>query len=1310
MDIPLSAYIAAGSFTVPLDGADIVAPDQWLMVQPEDAKGSSAEGASTLPHDTTLALLKLPALAPSVRPLLHRWIRIAFRGAKTADGAAATSLGICRLYVLPDDAYRRLVPRSDIKVRRDLQRLLNGLDYADAGWRGVATASPLLVHDARVRVRQDDDDDDNDDDDGGATTLLQMFNTIPSPQPRVDLVHDESYQRVMDALMTSRVPGLKETTTLYGHQMRSAAVMLQRELQPGRVVDPRLLRLREQSEQPEPERSEDQRNERSEDQKDNTWYYDDVTGEVLRTARLYDGVSGGILAEEMGTGKTLICLALILATRAFPAELPGVYDHRVSEASEDDNRRKGPRSLGDMAATIVSRQSVPWKLYLADTEANADEFRHCIAAIQRNPAMYVLPRFKATARDSPRASTSSFSPASSTPITLSSCSLVLVPANLVRQWEEEIAKHTQGLNVLVVAGQRAPVPTTEQILEADVLLFSIPRFEKLVHDREVTRAGYELRSPLAAVHFKRVIVDEGHRLGNAKMGRKSNLLLVLDCLQVSARWIVTGTPSTGLFGVEQQQSDGVESVPPSPPGTPSTPSTPATAAALQERKDLERIGAMASLYLRVRPWANTIREVGGHTTVGMAVGDAPADWAVYVMQPHHSNRSSGGRRDGLRATLDSLIIRHRTSEVGALLPAVDERVVVLDGSYQDRLCLNLFSMMIVFNAVQSQRTDQDYFFHPRQRGALLRLLSNIRQATFFGANFYSAAEIATALETAETFLEDRKVPISDADEQLLRQAITFGHVAVGNRFKRLADACHEVPIYVADMPGGGSFAASWSIDGEEPSSERGGGGGGGLLTCTAAPMVRALQQYVRPCMDAPTSLRAMFDDGRFEQKGRDVLRKQQESAQKQSTSRAGGGVANNGSTASGTTVASANTGSSSAAPVKGDPTLAGNTKLGEDNHAGSLKRRSSSGTALDPIAVDGNASSADVFLAAPLANTRLVSTASAKLSYLLDAIVRHQAEEQIIVFYDNENVAFYLAEHLEILQIQHLIYARGITAERRAQYVATFNGDAAVAMATGTATPTPTSSPFRVLLMDLSQAAFGLDMRSASRVYFTSPVLNPQVEAQAVGRVRRISQGAARGGGVGVHANGERRVLHVETLVLRDSLEEVIVDRRHALTPAEHRRIKTLLDDGPIYEWVRNARVVPMAGDGMAGVGDGASHGSTNATNSDVANASGPAQMAPLQTPQFLFGRGSGRVVHPDEGLVVMERAAKEVPNRPKVNFSSDSTLSTNGQHENTANTDGAHTGGPSSTTPHPTDGDIAYETRKPKKRKLLPNAPVRFA
>ncbi len=64
--------------------------------------------------------------------------------------------------------------------------------------------------------------------------------------------------------------------------------------------------------------------------------------------------------------------------------------------------------------------------------------------------------------------------------------------------------------------------------------------------------------------------------------------------------------------------------------------------------------------------------------------------------------------------------------------------------------------------------------------------------------------------------------------------------------------------------------------------------------------------------------------------------------------------------------------------------------------------------------------------------------------------------------------------------------------------------------------------------MDIGSAAFGLNLKSASRMYFVNPVLRPRIEAQALKRAHRI---------------GQMRPVSVETLVLQGSIEEAMLER-----------------------------------------------------------------------------------------------------------------------------------------------------------------------
>ncbi|KAF4123412.1 SNF2 family N-terminal domain [Geosmithia morbida] len=1076
-------YIAAGSFCISREKSDL-SSEIW---DSEDlfswhTLGSPAgdqEDGHHVPDGIQSLLFKSPTLNSYTRLLKAEWIRLALKIDRNATYATF------RVYILPDELHGELIDLSYPSLRKASRAILAQLDYSAAAWEGRlrGTANSHGPHPLEYQTTSYGERD---------MSLLELFNNIPSPKPDPISVADPLPRDAMDNLLKSEVPGLE--TSLYDYQRRTSALMVQKEAQPGRTLDPRLRKLR--------------------DQVGKEWYWDRISGTILGEPRYYDGISGGILAEEMGSGKTIICLALILASRSAPTKIPEIYGPPPPPV------RPRIGSLVDMAASCVSRNAIPWR---DDLEASGMEC--CINAIRGQPGYYFVPppKLRRTSRHVDNGEHDHRLPIK---VHLSQATLIVVPNNLVSQWRQEIQKHTSGTEVVVVTS-KDPLPATEALLECDIVLFSQSRFETLV-----AQASFSQPKPFENLHFKRCIVDEGHKIGNSSAKRRSRLLTGLDLLRADSRWVVTGTPSYGLFGVDPSKSRSKDHSLPEDSTIPDPP-TPGEAdvcgsSSEMERKDLERIGSMASLFLGVRPWANT----------ELDADDARADWNTYMMLPRHK-RGSNGRWDILMATLDSLIVRHQLSDIGDLLPRVDERIVVLGGSYQDRLSMGIFSMMIIFNSVQSQRTDKDYFFHPRQRRNLLQLVQNLKQSTFFGGSFFTSSEIATSVETAEQFLSEKRIPLSAEDEDLLNQAIKLGHVAVGNEMRNLSNKFHEMPIYVKDFPS--KAGKSWSLGGgttTEPS--------GSSNTTTLASLILALQRLVHNAAGEPEKLNALLNGG-LAQKGE----REREMLQQTVT------------------------------PAKTAETLAGNTKLGGD----SPRKTRSRG-----INLDKPMDNASLGVAGPLESTRITATVSAKMSYLLDQVAKYQAEEKIIIFYENENVAWYLASMLDVLQIQHLIYAKSISVERRTQYVNTFHHNAT----------------FRVLLMDLSQAAFGLDMREASRIYFINPVLNPQVEAQAIGRARRVCS--------------QKGVVSVETLVLRDSIDEVILERKRKMTAAEHRRAKTILDIRPIFDWIKN----PTIETGLLATA------ATAASDQDDV-----AQMASLDGAHHVFGAGFGRALHPDDGLVL---------------------------------------------------------------------------
>jgi SNF2 family DNA or RNA helicase len=786
------------------------------------------------------------------------------------------------------------------------KELVSQLDYAYTKWEGRVGFDRLNTpryFDNWLNLR-----------DTHEQSLLELFNSLPSPDPQPDKIEDPDTREIVRWLLEKNdLHGMR--TKLYAYQQRSVAMMIQRESQQHKVLDARYVKVS--------------------DQEGGPWYYDRITGSSLRHAPLYDSVCGGILAEEMGSGKTVMCLALVLATLHQTSRIPDIWQDRVPY------RRKKIGSLADMAAATATRNGSPWRLYFGPNQGQLD-FAGCLKAIDRNPGYYYRPTFSFGSTRSAQA------PPPPKKIWLSHTTLIVVPGNLMKQWKHEIAKHTANLQFIAVErlDRDHDLPPLQEILKQDVLLISNSAFEGLGEDSELTK-----------IHFKRCIVDEGHRLGSSY---KSNRRKVLESLQITARWIASGTPAKGLYGVDRTSQ-------------PTKSRRLAEESAKQEADDLKRLGGLATHYLKLMPFCYT-----------------DTDWSTYVMQPRHSNRSSGSQ-DTLRSIMETIIIRHRTDELSKHLPKVNERVVLLDGSYQDKLSLNLFSMMIIFNAVQSERKDQDYFFHERQRSALLQLVSNMKQASFFGGAFFPVETITGAVETAEKFLKEGKVQTSSADEVLLRQAIKFGHAAGMNHLKRLSAESHMIPIYIKDFPGQAEDRRAWSLD-EKPDDP----------VCTHSELVEAMQKYLRPMIDAPYNLETKFKNGDFELHGNIVRESKLKAAALTETGPGSG-------------------------PTDSPP-------------SGKRGQKSSASTRMSRISlVEEDKLAKDEGVADALLKARLISTASAKLTYLSDQIVKYQQDEQIIVFYEHDNSAYYIASMLETLQIQHLIYTNSLRVDRRAQYIDTFN-------------------------------------------------------------------------------------------------------------------------------------------------------------------------------------------------------------------------------------------------------------------------------
>ncbi|KLJ12678.1 hypothetical protein EMPG_12310 [Blastomyces silverae] len=964
----------------------------------------------------------------------NNWIRTSICRNKKFPGWSAI-----RIYVLPDDIGRKHIHRSSGVLRGCLKVVMSKVDTSAAAWEG--NFDPYAQPVARSAEVE---------------SLFYIFNTLESPTPDIDKVSDPHARAAIEEVLWKEgdyvdgsdedigVIGLK--TPLYTYQRRSAAYMIQRESEPAQMLDPRLQVLHGPTGQP--------------------YYYDKEEGSILHEKRLYSEACGGILAETMGYGKTLICLAVILATRGHFPRIPitcmeGLHPVREKTAS-----------LLEMAAATAGRFSLPWKSYFERLEASGMHFEKCISACESNRGSYAMPR-------PPQRYKSREVAVKLTPTKLRLCSgtLIVVPPNLVDHWLSEIDKHTQGLKVLVLRDSRRSTPPPEKLLEYDILLFSKSRFEKEAGGGGGggRSAGFATEpqkdSPLKRLHWLRIIVDEGHNF--AAKGARTTAVHALSQLHVERRWVVSGTPSRGLYGIEvalasQESAEGGCEKQGDASSILQARKVP-TNVMEEELKNIDKLRSIVVDFLALKPWSNSRAE-------------DPANWAKYIKPVG----LDGNRRTSpsLRSTLQSLVVRHRAEDVNRdlTLPKLHNKVTYLEPTFYDKMSLNLFIFTLTVNTITSERTGEDYMFHPKNRKLLAVLINNLRQAGFWAG--FEKNEVQKTVDLAREYLGKNSHRIDAGDKRRLSEAIIVTEKAINCRSWDALSKFTELGVFLDEFPD--HARAEWAIDDNNGHSE---------------PLLLGISQ-ARHAQKFVASHLCAFDPSE--------------------------GIAGAGIRARSQMKERGNV-----PDKKSNDTLVHRPKP-EGIEISPSKKSFSLGRVkrLSPES--------------PLNKTKLVATASAKLTYLLDKVLEFQEQEKIIIFYEGNNTAFYIGEGLEILGVQFRIYANTLNTKTRSAYLSLFNKTETV----------------RVLLMDLRQASHGLHIACASRVFIVNPIWDPNIESQAIKRAHRISQ---------------TKPVYVETLVLKGTLEDRMLRRRKQMTNAELRHAeKDPLDDQTMSSIIQNEEVIPI--------------------------------------------------------------------------------------------------------------------------------------
>lgn len=1026
------------------------------------------------------------------------WIRVFAR-----SGHSATHGTVIRIYLLAGDVGHRFIDRTDklAKARREVLRcLIAELDSSPLLWKGI--------DDGRVAKRFDMWAT------GDQSSLHWIFNNNPSPAPDVTCVKNASKRHAIQQILhQSSLRGLK--TRLYPYQRRSAAFMLQRESESRKYLDPRLER------RTSPDGS--------------IYYYCAREFTFLLNPIFYEAGKGGILAETMGLGKTVIALSLILSTKGVLPAIPVQYSVQKPSTVV--------RSLMDICVDNINRQSLPWKNFFEQREEDTGEsYDNLVARLQASKCSYEIPRiplrFNRTTTIPPP-----------TVKTLAATTIIVVPRNLCTQWQAEIEKHTEhgSLTVLVMNDLRADLPPPDEMRQYDIILFSRNRFEQEIRDgsdrqgrrfsktplscacpyikatrtRDCTCLRPEdlYDSPLKQLHFLRIIIDEGHSFSASTTMAP---LVAERLVTADHRWVVSGTPAKDLLGVEMDLYSSDQAPLPLNDKTQRDK-------ILAQRKQfnanddtqgaVRNLGSLVTHFLRIRPWSS-------------GNGDPGAAWEEYIYRHEDSRkRTFSSFSRALRQTIEAVLIKTRPEDVerDIELPPLTHTIVKLKPSFYDKITANLFTLVLTSNAVTSERSDRDYLFHKDSTAARYQLISNLRQSTFFWTGF-SASDITKAIELSEKYIEEKGENCSEEDRILLQACTAMAKRVIDSRGWNRMSVTHELGIFLKAWPE--DSAEHWTFDRTEP-----------LLT--GVTMLSEAQDHVMsqlsvPDVDATLSGEGVRSMTRATTRG---VEETNDEATKRAQQAKSGAV-----TASGLTGESSRKNHSALKKrSKGQTTDWFVASLYEDSASPSPSTSQSSSLPSTSISTSTSAPAPPPSLPAdsPLNPTRITGTVSAKLSYLLSQIILLSPHEKILIFYSSDPTAYYISQSLEILHIPYLIYARSLPAHLKSSWIVEFN----------------IRKHFRVMLMDVGQAAYGLNVSCASRVFFVNPVCRPALEAQAIKRAHRI---------------GQEREVRVETLVLEGTIEEGIWERSRRMSRAEHARAKVLEDDGGVKDVIVNARLLDV--------------------------------------------------------------------------------------------------------------------------------------
>ncbi|KAJ3130364.1 hypothetical protein HK098_002593 [Nowakowskiella sp. JEL0407] len=176
-------------------------------------------------------------------------------------------------------------------------------------------------------------------------------------------------------------------------------------------------------------------------------------------------------------------------------------------------------------------------------------------------------------------------------------------------------------------------------------------------------------------------------------------------------------------------------------------------------------------------------------------------------------------------------------------------------------------------------------------------------------------------------------------------------------------------------------------------------------------------------------------------------------------------------------------------------------------------------------------------------SVQLMGAFSTKMVYIANQIMRYSDDEKMIIYTQWDNEIYHISEFCKIVGKKHLIFSSQLNKDTRSHSIVTFN----------------TSPTHNIFIMNLKLASWGIDLSSASRVIFCSPVWQVAMERQAIKRAHRI---------------GCKRDVYVETLVSRGSYEEDIAREKREMNLEGHKDNTHIAQSSKFKKLIESAKFI----------------------------------------------------------------------------------------------------------------------------------------